>query len=106
MTLQTNLIESAAEAELNRLISSPPPKFEFLRDAEEKLLKRLLEESERKPLCPAMAAEVREGSFLGFLYAKNNYNNREVAAVHPLPQVIPLASSSLSSSSSAISERY
>ncbi|CAN0854074.1 hypothetical protein LINGRAHAP2_LOCUS5819 [Linum grandiflorum] len=71
--------------------SSPPPKFKFLRDAEEKLLKRLLAESagggEGKPLYPAMAAEVREGSFLGFLYAKNT------AGVHRLPQVIPLASS-------------
>ncbi|CAI0474916.1 unnamed protein product [Linum tenue] len=108
------LFESSAEAELNRLRSSPPPKFKFLRDAEEKLLRRLLEEAQRrgvgsdgeskgsvlgleegKPLYPAMAAEVMGGSFLGFLYAKN----REVR-VHRLPplsstssQVIPLASS-------------
>ncbi|KAI3461530.1 hypothetical protein Pfo_018193 [Paulownia fortunei] len=38
------LFESLSEAELNRLRSSPPPKFKFLKDAEDKLLRRLLEE--------------------------------------------------------------
>lgn len=36
------LFESISEAELNKLRSSPPPKFKFLRDAEEKLIKRLI----------------------------------------------------------------
>ncbi|KAK9755212.1 hypothetical protein RND81_01G009900 [Saponaria officinalis] len=41
------LFESTMEAELFRLRSSPPPKFKFLRDAEEKLYRRLLEEAHR-----------------------------------------------------------
>ncbi|CAN1289115.1 hypothetical protein LINPERPRIM_LOCUS20124 [Linum perenne] len=73
--------------------SSPPRKFKFLRDAEEKLLSESASgesESESKPLFPAMAAEVREDSFLGFLYVKNS--NRDVMVQnHRLPQVIPLA---------------
>ncbi|KAL9676972.1 hypothetical protein QQ045_005195 [Rhodiola kirilowii] len=35
------LYESSAEAEMNRLRASPPPKFKFLRDAEEKLRRKL-----------------------------------------------------------------
>ncbi|CAN1150428.1 hypothetical protein LINPERHAP2_LOCUS17559 [Linum perenne] len=91
------LFESSMES--MRPSSSPPPKFKFLRDAEEKLLRRLLAESaggqgesESKPLFPAMAAEVREGSFLGFLYAKNS-NRDAMIQNHRLPQVIPLATS-------------
>ncbi|KAF3642354.1 hypothetical protein FXO38_21143 [Capsicum annuum] len=43
------LFESSTENELNRLRSSPPPKFKFLRDAEEKLLRRLMElEAEKR----------------------------------------------------------
>ncbi|GMH12291.1 hypothetical protein Nepgr_014132 [Nepenthes gracilis] len=41
------LFESSVDAELNRLRASPPPKFKFLRDAEEKLYRRLLEEAEK-----------------------------------------------------------
>ncbi|KAL7115560.1 hypothetical protein ACP275_04G190100 [Erythranthe tilingii] len=43
------LFESMSEAEVNRLRSSPPPKFKFLKDAEDKLIRRLLvEEAMRK----------------------------------------------------------
>ncbi|KAI3450418.1 hypothetical protein Pfo_007083 [Paulownia fortunei] len=43
------LFEALTEAEVNRLRSSPPPKFKFLKDAEDKLIRRLLvEEAERK----------------------------------------------------------
>ncbi|KAL0460308.1 UNVERIFIED_CONTAM: hypothetical protein Slati_0658000 [Sesamum latifolium] len=43
------LFESLTEAEINRLRSSPPPKFKFLKAAEDKLIRRLLmEEAERK----------------------------------------------------------
>ncbi|XP_021716173.1 uncharacterized protein LOC110684081 [Chenopodium quinoa] len=44
------LFETSAtvvEAEINRLRSSPPPKFKFLRDAEEKLYRRLVEEAQK-----------------------------------------------------------
>uniref|UniRef100_A0A7N0UM61 Uncharacterized protein n=1 Tax=Kalanchoe fedtschenkoi TaxID=63787 RepID=A0A7N0UM61_KALFE len=41
------LFEASAEAELmSRLRSSPPPKFKFLRDAEEKMYRKLVEEEE------------------------------------------------------------
>ncbi|XP_061373223.1 uncharacterized protein LOC133315586 [Gastrolobium bilobum] len=42
------LFESSVESELSRFRSSPPPKFKFLRDAEEKLYRRLIEEAKRK----------------------------------------------------------
>ncbi|KAK4440851.1 hypothetical protein Salat_0420000 [Sesamum alatum] len=43
------LFESLTEDEINRLRSSPPPKFKFLKAAEDKLIRRLLmEEAERK----------------------------------------------------------
>lgn len=38
------LFESATDAEFNRIKSSPPPKFKFLQDAEEKLKRKLQEE--------------------------------------------------------------
>ncbi|MED6181829.1 hypothetical protein PIB30_023039 [Stylosanthes scabra] len=41
---------SGEESEFNRFRSSPPPKFKFLRDAEEKLYRRLVEEGRRKTL--------------------------------------------------------
>ena len=40
--------EAASDAEFNRIRSSPPPKFKFLQDAEEKLKRKLNEESEGK----------------------------------------------------------
>ncbi|XP_015078903.1 uncharacterized protein LOC107022833 [Solanum pennellii] len=36
------------ESEIKSMKSSPPPKFKFLRDAEEKLIKRLIEEAEKR----------------------------------------------------------
>ncbi|KAG9158163.1 hypothetical protein Leryth_000314 [Lithospermum erythrorhizon] len=61
------LFESISEGELNRLRSSPPPKFKFLRDAEEKLMKRLTEETEKKRVHDSIVGEVKDGSFLSFL---------------------------------------
>ncbi|KAF3617230.1 hypothetical protein FXO38_34094 [Capsicum annuum] len=73
------------ESEIKSLKSSPPSKFKFLRDAEEKLIRRLLEESERrkflsngasdqdslmKPLSNSTVFnEERDESFISF----NNY---------------------------------
>lgn len=42
------LFESLSEAELNRLRSSPPPKFKFLLDAEDKFIRRTLMEENDK----------------------------------------------------------
>ncbi|KAL3829128.1 hypothetical protein ACJIZ3_017930 [Penstemon smallii] len=55
------LFESLSEAELNRLRSSPPPKFKFLKDAEDKVLKN--EDCEIKD----SRNEEKEGSFVSFL---------------------------------------
>lgn len=44
------LFESSAEMELGWIGSSPPPKFKFLRDAEEKLYRRLKEDATRRAL--------------------------------------------------------
>lgn len=105
------LFESSADAELNRVRSSPPPKFKFLRDAEEKLYKRLKEEAQKKALQnsgsvqdsgaksspnSSVLTEETEGSFLNLVAAKN----KERELHHNLPpypssssQVLPLASS-------------
>ncbi|KAH7550033.1 hypothetical protein ACOSP7_024866 [Xanthoceras sorbifolium] len=113
------LFESSGEADLNRLRSSPPPKFKFLRDAEEKLLRKLMEEAEKKRvvLVPkkegsttttvadcsgvkslntstsTLAPEVREGSFLKFIVGHHHYHH--LTQYHPSSssQVLPLASS-------------
>lgn len=42
------LFESATDAEFNRIKSSPPPKFKFLQDAEEKLKRKLQEGGEEE----------------------------------------------------------
>ncbi|OMO91276.1 hypothetical protein COLO4_18490 [Corchorus olitorius] len=96
------LFESSTDAELNKLRSSPPPKFKFLRDAEEKLLRRLMLEAEKRgqkngnsePI--TILTEETEGSFLKFIVGKN----RESTLHQQLPQypssssqVLPLASS-------------
>lgn len=82
------LFESVSEAELNKLRSSPPPKFKFLKDAEDKLIRRLLmEEAERKK------TEIDEvGSFIKFIDSKSLV--RDHHQVHnQATQVLPLASS-------------
>nr|GMD20322.1 Transmembrane protein [Ipomoea batatas] len=76
------LFESSTEAALNRMRSSPPPKLKFLRDAEEKLIKRLVQEAEKRALrnggsvqnsAPKPSpnsngvTEVKDGSFMSFL---------------------------------------
>ncbi|CAK9137864.1 unnamed protein product [Ilex paraguariensis] len=93
------LFESSTEAEMNRLRSSPPPKFKFLRDAEEKLLRRLMEEAEKRAL--------KNGGSVKESVLKASPNSAEVTEEnkvrelhHPPPlyrstpsQVLPLASS-------------
>lgn len=103
------LFESSTENELTRLRSSPPPKFKFLRDAEEKLIKRLIEiEAEKrgikndvsfqdstvKPSCNA--TEVK-GSFISFLGKSKLREPLQQIQVHhhnsTCVKVLPLASS-------------
>ncbi|KAM1205500.1 hypothetical protein ACFX2I_006311 [Malus domestica] len=103
------LFESSTEADMNRLRSSPPPKFKFLRDAEEKLLRRLMEEAEKRAAknggsaasaaqdCgvkastnATMAAEERDGSFIRLIVGKNKENHQNPPSSS---KVLPLASS-------------
>ncbi|XP_022753837.1 uncharacterized protein LOC111302164 [Durio zibethinus] len=103
------LFESSTDAELNKLRSSPPPKFKFLKDAEEKLLRRLMLEAEKRVQrnggslqdsgvkdvnSTTILTQETEGSFLKFIVGKN----REPLQYLPQfpsssSQVLPLASS-------------
>ncbi|MBA0774494.1 hypothetical protein Gotri_009701 [Gossypium trilobum] len=104
------LFESSTDAELNKLRSSPPPKFKFLRDAEEKLLRRLMLEAEKRVQGNGSSLQdsgvkavntttistdgIIEGSFLKFMVGKN----REPLQYLPhypssSSQVLPLSSS-------------
>lgn len=84
------LFESIPEAELSRLRSSPPPKFKFLRDAEDKLLRRLLqEEAERRigvDFQDSKLDDEKRGSFVKFLDVREQIHNQAT-------QVLPLPSS-------------
>ncbi|PIN24367.1 hypothetical protein CDL12_02900 [Handroanthus impetiginosus] len=85
------LFESLTEAEVNRLRSSPPPKFKFLRDAEDKLIRRLLmEEAERKN------GLNNEGPVQGCQNSRKVHEEKEgsfVKFINQAAQVLPLASS-------------
>ncbi|KAL1208484.1 hypothetical protein V5N11_007966 [Cardamine amara subsp. amara] len=63
------LFESDGELEFNKFFrssSSPPPKFKFMRDAEEKLRRKLIEEAKRREPKPDLSVTV-EGSFMKFM---------------------------------------
>ncbi|XAR72027.1 hypothetical protein NMG60_11018516 [Bertholletia excelsa] len=79
------LFESATDAEFNRMRSSPPPKFKFLKDAEEKLQRKLKEEAENRAhkidgsveegneaASPSVTlSDDAKGSFISIIVAKN-----------------------------------
>ncbi|RDX70420.1 hypothetical protein CR513_50338, partial [Mucuna pruriens] len=69
------LFETATDAEFNRLKSSPPPKFRFLQEAEEKLRRKLQDESKGN-------GDEVDGSFITILVDKKT--EREVNH-HPHP---------------------
>lgn len=54
------LFESSTDAEFNRIKSSPPPKFKFLQEAEEKLRRKLQDDDNKK----GNGNEVVDGSFI------------------------------------------
>ncbi|KAF8402881.1 hypothetical protein HHK36_010973 [Tetracentron sinense] len=105
------LFESSTNSEFNRIKSSPPPKFKFLRDAEEKLYRKKLIEEARKRVhenggsgqdeevkAPAssIVQDEEDGSFITIVVDKS----KERELHHHLPQyhssssqVLPLASS-------------
>lgn len=108
------LFESSLESELNRLRSSPPPRFKFLRDAEEKLYRRLMQEAEKSGfknggfvqdsgvkapvnVISSMTPEERDGSFIRIIVGKNKERERHhdhLPQHHSTPsKVLPLDSS-------------
>ncbi|KDP44983.1 hypothetical protein JCGZ_01483 [Jatropha curcas] len=106
-----HLFESATDAEFNKLRSSPPPKFKFLQDAEEKLYrKKLMEETEKqvqkndgfgqdytqKAATSKFSKDDEDGSFITIIVDKNK--ERELSHTpqqyhSSTSQVLPLASS-------------
>ncbi|XP_061338358.1 uncharacterized protein LOC133285186 isoform X2 [Gastrolobium bilobum] len=86
------LFESTTDAEFNRIKSSPPPKFKFLQEAEEKLRRKLHDENK------VNGDEVVDSSFITIVVDKKI--ERELTHQSHLPpqyhsstsQVLPLAS--------------
>ncbi|CAH8296586.1 unnamed protein product [Eruca vesicaria subsp. sativa] len=71
------LFETEGELEFNKFFrssSSPPPKFKFMRDAEEKLRRRMIEEAKRREQKPELSVE---GSFLKFMNREKKQSNQE-----------------------------
>ncbi|XP_051113649.1 uncharacterized protein LOC127239500 [Andrographis paniculata] len=93
-SLSSSLSSSAmSEAEINRLRSSPPPKFKFLRDAEEKLIKRLLMvEAQKKRVIDGVNLQVQDSSTI-----KEDHKDAPLPPPPPPPpslfKVLPLDSS-------------
>ncbi|GKE55587.1 hypothetical protein Tco_1494772 [Tanacetum coccineum] len=88
------LRHSSSDAEFNRIWASPPPKFKFLRDAEDKLEKRKLIERFGVDGCVQKSDEYNgvkddeNGSFITLVVSKGN----EISPQFP-SQVLPLAAS-------------
>ncbi|XP_043698979.1 uncharacterized protein LOC122649804 [Telopea speciosissima] len=106
--------ESSTGAELNRIRSSPPPKFGFLKNAEEKLYRRkLIEEAQKKihknggfvqdglanaPPASSVVTNEEDGSFITIIVGKNKerefHHHHQLAHHHSsASQVLPLDSS-------------
>nr|XP_043638235.1 uncharacterized protein LOC122609241 [Erigeron canadensis] len=93
------LYDIDSEFDFNKIRSSPPPTFKFLRDAEEKLLKRLMELEAVKKASLMQTDEKINGSNLVKL--DGNKGKSEVVNIHhdhhqmstTPSQVLPLASS-------------
>ncbi|KAK3023278.1 hypothetical protein RJ639_044249 [Escallonia herrerae] len=86
------LFESSNAADFSKLRSSPPPTFKFLRDAEEKLMKRLMEEAEKRATLknPNSITEEKVGPFISLV---GKSKDRELQPHSASSQVLPLASS-------------
>ncbi|KAA0061935.1 uncharacterized protein E5676_scaffold250G00610 [Cucumis melo var. makuwa] len=89
------LFESSNDLDLSRLLSSPPPKFKFLREAEEKLYRKLMEEAQNKH--NKNAGSVQSSEIRAISIPKEAVREEEGHHVSPYSssssQVLPLASS-------------
>ncbi|XP_077215287.1 uncharacterized protein LOC143849886 [Tasmannia lanceolata] len=88
------LFESSTNAELSRIRSSPPPKFKFLKDAEEKLYRRTAMEKAMKVASQGVSTTSRvsdeeDGSYITIIIGKNKEKERHSGS----SQVLPLSSS-------------
>lgn len=74
------LFETEGELEFNKFFrsssSSPPPKFKFLRDAEDKLRRRMIEEAKRREQKQELSI-TSEGSFLKFMSPATTMNREK-----------------------------
>ncbi|KAL3521081.1 hypothetical protein ACH5RR_019230 [Cinchona calisaya] len=92
---------SASEAEFNWLRSSPPPMFQFLKDAEDKLWRRKFSEEIDIPSSSSFIKDEENGSFITLVNKKNQEEllniDQHDQSVFQFPsntsQVLPLASS-------------
>ncbi|KAG5515321.1 hypothetical protein RHGRI_036386 [Rhododendron griersonianum] len=98
------LFESFSEAEINKMRSSPPPKFKFLRDAEEKLLRRLMEEAQKRALMNHYGSVVQDSAVKANPNSNFSAEEKDASCVRVVvgkskereataSQVLPLASS-------------
>ncbi|KAI3799824.1 hypothetical protein L1987_35128 [Smallanthus sonchifolius] len=92
------LRHSSSDAEFNRIWASPPPKFKFLRDAEDKLQKRKL--SERFGVDDSVQRNDENGSFITLIVSKDkevDHHHHHISSHSQYPssssQVLPLAAS-------------
>lgn len=90
------LRHSSSDAEFNRIWASPPPKFKFLRDAEDKLQRKKLLENFGVDGCVQKSDEYKvkddeNGSFITLIVS----NEKELSHQYPSSssQVLPLAAS-------------
>ncbi|KAL2899028.1 Phosphatidylinositol phosphatase PTPRQ [Bienertia sinuspersici] len=93
------LFESSVEADIYRLKSSPPPKFKFLRDAEEKLYRKLVDEAQKSGILNEVILEnlhhevEKDESMMKFTDFNGGKNKEKEWENHVSSQVLPLASS-------------
>ncbi|RVX20317.1 hypothetical protein VitviT2T_017723 [Vitis vinifera] len=100
------LFESAADADqFSKISSSPPPKFKFLKDAEEKLHRKVMEEAKKEQLQFEVSADFavnppsssklhkdeEDGSFITIVVAKNK--EKDLTHHSSSSQILPLVSS-------------
>ncbi|MCL7025829.1 hypothetical protein MKW94_028576 [Papaver nudicaule] len=98
------LFESSTDVEISKIRASPPPKFKFLKDAEEKLYRKTLIEDEIKDGEVYHDSESENGSsnYITILVSKNRNQQEPISSSSALAsksKVKPLASSSSSTSS-------
>ncbi|KAJ9539934.1 hypothetical protein OSB04_026440 [Centaurea solstitialis] len=93
------LFQSSSDAEFNRIWASPPPKFKFLRDAEDKLQRRKLIERFGGDGCVEKHDEDdKNGSFITLIVSKErevDHHIHNISSQYPSSssQVLPLAAS-------------